>query len=262
METNKIKEQKVEEAEIVKKQRAKATGWDNILIQKQVSIGVKKKMIAEDTTEDDSEVITRNVMETALFEYFYQKISSSITTKIEVTTKVFRRKIGFGFITEDERFFKSKAVRLERSSFFNTNQQSLVRDLSEYSVYSEVYNIWQTRRTKQTGKTFFILRHFLHWSNMMESQRRSLMIATTKTVAGAVAVVFADPVFVDEEFVVVEVDETDGCWFMVVSTNRGLPLRMNTMFLDNQSSLTCSMSLKGLSLFQKLIIGSFSVSHA
>ena len=42
------------------------------------------------------------------------------------------------------------------------------------------------------------------------------MIATTKTVAGAVAVVFADPVFVDEEFVVVEVDETDGCWFMVI----------------------------------------------
>ena len=42
------------------------------------------------------------------------------------------------------------------------------------------------------------------------------MIATTKTIDGAVDVVFTDPVFVDEEFAVVEFDDTDGCWFMVI----------------------------------------------
>ena len=91
METKIIEDQSPEEAGNVKKGKPKATGWDNLFIKKEISVGLNKKVISQDTPEDVSveqyDIITRNVMETVLFEYFYKRISSIITTKIEVTTK-------------------------------------------------------------------------------------------------------------------------------------------------------------------------------
>jgi len=259
MQTNGVKDMKTE-----KKDKPKATGWDNLFIKKQVALGVNKQDIPEvekevstDTAVETYETVTKNVMERVLFEYFYQKISSIITTRIVVTCKVFRRKIGFGFIAEDDRYFKSKAVRVDRSTFFSQEQQSLVAALTKYNLYSEVYNIWQTRQTKQTGKTFFIFRHFLAWSSLTAEQKAGMKVATTQTVGGSTAVVFVDPICVDEEYAVIEHDQTDGAWFLVVSEHANLPLRMRSMFQTN--SLSCSMSLTGLTLFQKLLLGSFSI---
>ena len=46
-------------------------------------------------------------------------------------------------------------------------------------------------------------------------QKNSLKVATTQTVGGSTAVVFVDPFYVDEEYVVIEYEQTDGTWFWV-----------------------------------------------
>ena len=46
----------------------------------------------------------------------------------------------------------------------------------------------------------------------------------------------------------------------VVSQYGNLPVRMRSMFeRKTATSLSCSMSLRGLTLFQKLLLGSFSL---
>ena len=42
-----------------------------------------------------------------------------------------------------------------------------------------------------------------------------MKVATTQTVGGSTAVVFVDPIYVDEEYAVIEHDQTDGAWFLV-----------------------------------------------
>ena len=46
-------------------------------------------------------------------------------------------------------------------------------------------------------------------------QQKSVKVATTQTVGGSTAVVFVDPFYVDEEYVVIEYEQTDGTWFWV-----------------------------------------------
>ena len=110
--------------------KPKGSGWDNLFIKKEVTLGVSKQDIPAleieelpgDAVVETYETAAKNVMDIILFEYFYQRITTIITMSMEVTSKVFRRKIGFGFITEANRYFKSKAVRVDRSAFFNQEQ--------------------------------------------------------------------------------------------------------------------------------------------
>jgi len=235
----------------------KFSAWDSILFKRNISLEwTNPEQPEEDSTNniiETSETVTKNVMEHVLFEYFYQKITSIIMLSIQVTYKVFRRRIGFGFISENKKYFKSKAVRVDKSSFFNHEKQTFVEHLLGYHPYSEVYKIWQTSDTTEQGRTFLIFRHFLRWDDLTEDQKESVKVATD--VAGEV--VFVDPMFVDEEYVVIELTDTSITWFWVVSKFGNLPVRMGSMF--HRSSLTCSMSLTGLSLFQKLLLGSFSL---
>ena len=105
----------------------KASAWDNIVIKKQISLEIKKPEISNEELPGtdglkSSETTKRNMMEKVLFDYFYSKVTTIIKTNIEVTSKVFRRKIGFGFISENNRLFKSKIVRVDRSLFFDTEK--------------------------------------------------------------------------------------------------------------------------------------------
>ena len=103
----------------------KPSAWDNIVIKKQISIELKpakfspeKEGISDDATHESSETRRKNEMEKVLFEYFYSKITTIIKTTIEVTNNVFRKRIGFGFISENHRHFKSKIVPVAKSNFF------------------------------------------------------------------------------------------------------------------------------------------------
>jgi len=247
--------------------KLKGSGWDNLVFKKQVALEVKKEEaeipaleieeLPLETSFENLDTVTKNVMEKILFEYFYLKITSIINISIEVTNKIFRRRIGFGFITDNNRYYKSKAVRVDKSLFFSQEKQSLALSLSGYHPYSEVYNIWQTNTTSGEGRTFFIFRHFLKWDSLTEEQKKSLKVATSLDGDSTNVIIFVDPTFVDEEYVVIE--QTDSSWFWVVSKFGSLPLRMKSMFERNQrSSLTCSMSLRGLTMFQKLMLGSFT----
>jgi len=192
-----------------------------------------------------------------MFEYFYSKITTIIKTSVEVTYKVFKKKIGFGFISENNRYFKSRILRLEKSMFYDIKQASLLSSLTGHHGYSEVFNIWQTNPIYVEGKTVFIFRHFLKWDSLSEYQKKSISVATIVSVDGVDKIEFIHPSFIDEEYVLIE--KTDSTWFWVVSNLGNLPTRMKSRFQSSSSvSLSCSMSLRGLSLFQKLVLGSFS----
>ena len=60
-------------------------------------------------------------------------------------------------------------------------------------------------------------RHFLKWNSLTEVQQKSVKVATTQTVGGSTAVVFVDPFYVDEEYVVIEYEQNDGTWFWVTT---------------------------------------------
>lgn len=242
----------------------KPSFWDNIVIKKQILLELKPAIsspdvddFSEDASQESSESRRKNKMEKSLFEYFYSKITTIIKTSIEVTYSVFSKRIGFGFISENNRHFKSKIVRMDKSLFFGSETQKLIHFLACYHSYSEIYNIWQTTPVEVEGKSIFIFRHFLKWNSLTEDQKKSFRVATIVDVHGKHTVDFVQPVFIDEKYVLIE--KTDCTWFWIVSKFGNLPTRMTSMFEDTRrSSLTCSMSLRGLSLFQKLLLGSFN----
>ena len=104
----------------------KASAWDNIAIKKQILLEIKKPEISvveiHKTDGFESSDTTRNMMEKVLFEYFYSNVTNIIKTSIEVTSKLFRKKIGFGFISENNRLFKSKILSVDKSLFFDTEK--------------------------------------------------------------------------------------------------------------------------------------------
>ena len=55
-------------------------------------------------------------------------------------------------------------------------------------------------------------RHFLKWDSLTEEQRKSLTVATSLD-GDNNTVIFVDPIFVDEEYVVIE--EKESTWFLV-----------------------------------------------
>jgi len=238
--------------------------WDNIVIKKHIALELKPAKpspeedgISEDVSQESSESRQKNRMERVLFEYFYSKITTIIKTSIEVTYRVFSKRIGFGFISENNRHFKSKIVRMDKSLFFDSKTQKLTQFLAGYHSYSEIYNIWQTTPVEVEGKTIFIFRHFLHWNCLTDDQKKSFKVATIVNVNGKPTVNFVQPVFVDEKYVLIEKTDCIG-WFWIVSKFGNLPTRMRSVFEQTRMcSLTCSMSLRGLSLFQKLLLGSF-----
>jgi len=235
----------------------KASAWDNLVIKKQISLEIKKPELSvveilEPDETDSSKITVKNVMEKVLFEYFYSKITTIIKTSIEVTSKVFRKKIGFGFISENNRFFKSKILRIDKSPFFDAKKQRLTNCLKGFHSYSEVFNIWQANPVEVEGKTVFI------FSLLTDDQKKSFTVGTIVDVEGTLKVDFMNPVYIDEEFVLIE--KSDSAWFLVFSRLGNLPMRTKSVFKEMRTtSLTCSMSLQGLTLFQKLVLGSFSL---
>ena len=104
--------------------KTKESAWNNIVIKKQISLEFKKPKLSveeiEDATEPTThETETKNIMEWVMFEYFYLKITTIIKTNIEVTNKVFKKKIGFGFISETNRHLKSRILRIDKSLFYD-----------------------------------------------------------------------------------------------------------------------------------------------
>jgi len=150
----------------------KASDWDRFEFKRKLVLEIKKpeaeipalerEELPLETSCQNLDTVTTNVMEKIMFEYFYLKITSIINISIEVTNKVFRRRIGFGFITENKRYFKSKAVRADKGIFFSQDKQSLALSLSGYHPYSEVYNIWQTNTTTEEERTFFHIQVFIN----------------------------------------------------------------------------------------------------
>ena len=56
-------------------------------------------------------------------------------------------------------------------------------------------------------------RHFLDWNLLTDDQKKSITVATIVEVEGTLSIEFGNPVFVDEEFVLIE--KTDSAWFLV-----------------------------------------------
>ena len=111
----------------------KLSDWKNLYFNEEVTAGFKKgdnvqKMFSNVGVKTCGNPIRtpKNAMDRTMFKNMYQKITSRISTKIEVTYKVYRKRIGFGFITEGDTFFKSKAVSVNRSPFFNQEQVQLL----------------------------------------------------------------------------------------------------------------------------------------
>ena len=64
MEVNGIEEKKIGAPGTLKKEKSKASGWDNIFIKKHVDIGVAKKDKPADTSDNVTveHIITKNIM--------------------------------------------------------------------------------------------------------------------------------------------------------------------------------------------------------
>ena len=126
----------------------KTSGWDRFVFKRKFVLEIKKpeaeipalkiEELPLETSSENLDTVTKNVMEKIMFEYFYLKISSIINISIEVTNKVFRRRIGFGFITENNRYFKSKAVRMDKGIFFSQEKVSLDISSSAHSEFSAI----------------------------------------------------------------------------------------------------------------------------
>ena len=120
----------------------KPSFWDNIVIKKQILLELKPAIsspdvddFSEDASQESSESRRKNKMEKSLFEYFYSKITTIIKTSIEVTYSVFSKRIGFGFISENNRHFKSKIVRMDKSLFFGSETVSYAMIIIIFKFY-------------------------------------------------------------------------------------------------------------------------------
>ena len=95
----------------------KESGWARLGIKKHVALEIIHKESVEDEKpelcEDDA------VCEMNLLQYFLATITKLFKINFKLTTEVFNRKLGFGFISEDERKYDYKIVSITSSAFFD-----------------------------------------------------------------------------------------------------------------------------------------------
>eukprot|EP00092_Neocalanus_flemingeri_P034512 GFUD01037525.1.p1 GENE.GFUD01037525.1~~GFUD01037525.1.p1 ORF type:complete len:465 (+),score=131.62 GFUD01037525.1:91-1395(+) len=142
----------------------------------------------------------------------------------EVKTKVFDTEMGYGYVSDNAGQPKIKIVLKGNSPFLNNEMKTLHSRLVDLHLYSQVYRVVKATNMDETGRTFYIFRHYLHLQSMAPNEINSLKIAACRD-TDQEDIEFLDPLYVDEDFVVVEKDNYS--WFLVVSEFPNLPIRVN-----------------------------------
>lgn len=206
-----------------KKLTKRNSGWDNIFIKKEIKLELKKPEIVQGSTSSESEDLWKEQLkeikrkgetfeERTLHEYFEQ-----------VQTKVFNSEMGYGYVSENVQQPKVKVVLKGNSPFLKNEMKSLHIQLANLHLYSQIYRVVATN-TEDTGRTFYIFRHYLDMPSLTNEEIKSLKIAACRD-ADQENIEFIDPLYVDSDFVVVEQDMFS--WFLVVSEFPNLPIRVN-----------------------------------
>ena len=95
----------------------KESGWARLGIKKHVALEINHKESVEDEKPEKFEDYA--VCEMNLLQYFLATLTKLFKINFKVTTEVINRKLGFGFISEDERKYDYKIVSLTSSPFFD-----------------------------------------------------------------------------------------------------------------------------------------------
>merc|ERR1711915_754617 len=237
--------------ESLKKQ--KGSGWDLLQFKRHISLEAKPKTDTDQVDGDDQSdrIHDTKAYEINLFQYLYSKITTIIKTDFKVTTEVINRKLGFGFISENERRYNYKIMSYTRSGFFDQKRSILMEPLHGYFPYSEVFEVNPQIAVEIEGKTVFIFRHFLDWNSMTAEHQKSILVASASVREGSHDVKFIKPLYIDEEYCLIE--KTNDSWFWVVSDIAGLPQRRFSIF---SLRLYCHIGI--LTMFQRFIRGSYS----
>ena len=106
-----VQESKSLEQESPKKRKDSA--WERLEIKRHISLEMKPKANVDEVDGDNK------TYEINLFQYLYSKITTIIKTDFKVTTEVINRKLGFGFISENERKYDYKIMCYTSSIFFD-----------------------------------------------------------------------------------------------------------------------------------------------
>merc|ERR1711915_865265 len=239
--------------ESLKKQ--KESGWDLLQFKRHISLEAKPKTDTDqvDGNDQSERIHDTKTYEINLFQYLYSKITTIIKTDFKVTTEVINRKLGFGFISENERRYDYKIMSYTSSIFFDRKMDMLIEPLHGYYPYSEVFEVKHQFVVEIEGKTVLIFRHFLDWNSMTVEQQNSILVASASMKEGSYDINFIKPLFIDEEYCLIE--KTSDSWFWVVSDISGLPQRRFSIF---SLRLNCHIGI--LNMFQRFICGSYSFS--